>query len=72
MTGEVPTILGPDAPVSGGFVTIATVPRSALWKVGQLRPGTDTVRFREISAEQAARMAAAQDAQLTVDAMEEL
>ena len=72
MNGDVPTILGPDGPVSGGFIAIATVPRSALWKVGQLRPGTDTVRFREIPAEQAARMAAAQDAQLTVDAMEDL
>ncbi|MGH3358470.1 MAG: biotin-dependent carboxyltransferase family protein [Nocardioidaceae bacterium] len=72
MNGDVPTILGPDSPVSGGFVTIATVPRSALWKVGQLRPGTDTVRFREVSPEQSARMAAAQDAQLTANAMEEL
>lgn len=72
MNGETPTILGPDGPVSGGFVTIATVPRSALWKVGQVRPGTDTLRFREVSPEQAARMATAQDAQLSEHAMEEL
>lgn len=72
MNGDVPTILGPDGPVSGGFVTVATVPRSALWKVGQVRPGSDTVSFREVTPDQSARMAAAQDVQLSPEAMEEL
>lgn len=70
--GDSLTILGPDGPVSGGFLTVATVPRSALWKVGQLRPGTDTVRFREVSPEQANRMAATQYGQLTAETMQQL
>jgi urea carboxylase len=48
VNGDVPTILGPDGPTSGGFTVIATVVRASLWKAGQLRPGHDTVRFREV------------------------
>lgn len=51
--GDVLTILGMDGNTSGGFAVIATVPHCALWKVGQVRPGRDTVRFREISFDEA-------------------
>ncbi|GHE76932.1 hypothetical protein GCM10017786_02730 [Amycolatopsis deserti] len=54
--GDVLTILGPDSNTSGGFAVIATVAHAALSKVGQLRPGRDVVRFREIDLQQAAAM----------------
>ncbi len=52
-TGDMPVILGPDGPSLGGFVCPATVVTAELWKLGQLRPGA-RVRFRPISARQAA------------------
>jgi urea carboxylase len=52
-TGDMPVILGPDGPSLGGFVCPATIIRSELWKVGQLRPG-DKVRFRCVSTSGAA------------------
>jgi urea carboxylase len=57
VNGDMPTILGPDGATSGGFTVIATIVHAALWKVGQLRPGQDTVRFREIGIEQAEALA---------------
>ncbi|WP_063057408.1 5-oxoprolinase/urea amidolyase family protein [Nocardia sienata] len=51
--GDVLTILGMDGNTSGGFAVVATVPHCALWKVGQMRPGRDTIRFREIDYEEA-------------------
>ncbi|MEW9518114.1 5-oxoprolinase/urea amidolyase family protein [Streptomyces tubercidicus] len=51
--GDVPVILGPDGPTSGGFTVIATVVHAALWKIGQLRPGRDTIRFREVDFDEA-------------------
>lgn len=46
--GDVLTILGMDGNTSGGFAVVATVPHCSLWKVGQMRPGRDTIHFREI------------------------
>ncbi|TQN28457.1 biotin-dependent carboxylase-like uncharacterized protein [Haloactinospora alba] len=57
INGDVPMILGPDGPTSGGFAVVATVVHAAVWRVGQLRPGHDTVRFREIDAEEAVPLA---------------
>lgn len=57
VNGDVPMILGPDGPTSGGFTVIATVVHSALWKIGQLRPGQDTVRFREVGLAEADALA---------------
>jgi len=51
--GDVLTILGADTQTSGGFAVVATVPHCALWKVGQMRPGRDQVRFRDIPYEEA-------------------
>ncbi|GAA4669288.1 MULTISPECIES: biotin-dependent carboxyltransferase family protein [Amycolatopsis] len=58
VNGDVPTILGPDGPSSGGFTVLATVTHAALWRIGQLRPGQDTVRFREVDPEEADALAA--------------
>ena len=43
-TGDMPVILGPDGPSLGGFVCPATIIKSELWKMGQLKPG-NRVRF---------------------------
>lgn len=51
--GDVLTILGADSNTSGGFAVVATVPRCGLWKVGQMRPGRDQLRFREVSYDEA-------------------
>lgn len=48
VNGDVPTLLGPDGTTSGGFTVIGTIAHTGLWKIGQLRPGEDTVRFREV------------------------
>ncbi|ANJ65996.1 urea carboxylase [Halothiobacillus diazotrophicus] len=47
-TGDMPVILTRDGPSLGGFVCPATIIRSELWKVGQLKPG-DRIRFVPIS-----------------------
>lgn len=57
LIGDVPTILGPDGLTSGGYTVIATVAHAALWKLGQLRPGQDTVRFREVDLAEADALA---------------
>ncbi len=62
-TGDMPVILGPDGPSLGGFVCPATIVKAELWKLGQLRPG-DTVRFKRLTAVEAAEREAVQDAQV--------
>ncbi|WP_296509913.1 urea carboxylase [Rhodoferax sp.] len=57
-TGDMPVILGPDGPSLGGFVCPAVLLASERWKMGQLRPG-DTVRFRCVTADEAATLHAA-------------
>jgi biotin-dependent carboxylase-like uncharacterized protein len=54
VNGDLPVILGPDGPTAGGFVCAATVVHAAFWKIGQLRPVGDRVRFREVTEEEAA------------------
>ena len=53
INGDLPVILGPDGPTAGGFVVAATVVHADYWKIGQLRPVGDTVRFREVSIDEA-------------------
>jgi biotin-dependent carboxylase-like uncharacterized protein len=62
MNGDTPVILGPDGPTSGGFVVVATVTSASMWKLGQIRPGTDKVRLREATVAEAAEHAARLDA----------
>ena len=53
VNGDLPVILGPDGPTAGGFLVAATVIHADLWKIGQFRPVGDTVRFREVTLEEA-------------------
>jgi urea carboxylase len=53
VNGDLPVILGPDGPTAGGFVVAATVVHADFWKIGQFRPVGDTVRFREVSIDEA-------------------
>jgi 5-oxoprolinase (ATP-hydrolysing) subunit C len=65
VNGDLPVILGPDGPTAGGFVVAATVIHADFWKIGQFRPVGDTVRFREVSIEEAVEAARALDERLT-------
>ncbi len=56
VNGDLPVILGPDGPTAGGFIVAATVAHAAFWKIGQLRPVGDHLRFRPVSVEQAASL----------------
>ncbi|MDQ6728969.1 MAG: biotin-dependent carboxyltransferase family protein [Actinomycetota bacterium] len=56
INGDLPVILGPDGPTAGGFVVAATVVHGAFWKLGQLRPGGDHLRFRQVTVQEAARL----------------
>jgi len=56
INGDLPVILGPDGPTAGGFIVAATVAQAAFWKIGQLRPVGDHLRFRPVTVEQAAEL----------------
>ena len=47
-----PIVLGPDRPVTGGYVKIATVIAADFRRIAQARPG-DTFRFVEVTLDQA-------------------
>ena len=68
VNGDLPVILGPDGPTAGGFVVAATVIHADFWKIGQFRPVGDTVRFREVSLEEAIEADRALDESLTARA----
>jgi urea carboxylase len=51
-TGDMPVILGPDGPSLGGFVCAATLVKSELWKLGQLRPN-NRIRFKRLTPDEA-------------------
>ncbi|KAH6980643.1 allophanate hydrolase subunit 2-domain-containing protein [Ilyonectria sp. MPI-CAGE-AT-0026] len=51
-TGDSPVILSCDSPDMGGFVCLSTICSAELWKIGQLKPGTD-VRLRPTTIDQA-------------------
>jgi urea carboxylase len=71
VNGDLPVILGPDGPTAGGFVVAATVVHAGFWKIGQLRPVGDTVRFREVTIEEAAELDRELDARLTEASLED-
>jgi 5-oxoprolinase (ATP-hydrolysing) subunit C len=56
INGDLPVILGPDGPTAGGFICAAAVAHAGFWKVGQLRPVGDSIRFREVTVEEAAEL----------------
>jgi urea carboxylase len=51
-TGDMPIILMVDGPSLGGFVSLATIATSELWKIGQAKPH-DYIRFRKMTIEEA-------------------
>jgi len=66
INGDLPVILCVDGPTAGGFVVAATVVHADLWKLGQLRPVGDAVRFREVAIDQAIELDRALDAGLAL------
>ncbi|MEP6462392.1 MAG: 5-oxoprolinase/urea amidolyase family protein [Frankiaceae bacterium] len=70
LNGDLPVILGPDGPTAGGFVVAATVVHGALWKLGQLRPVGDRVRFREVTPDEATELDRELAARLTADSLD--
>jgi 5-oxoprolinase (ATP-hydrolysing) subunit C len=71
INGDLPVILGPDGPTAGGFVVAATVAHAGLWKIGQLRPVGDTVRFREVTIEEAVDLGNELGRRLTEESLED-
>jgi urea carboxylase len=71
INGDLPVILGPDGPTAGGFVVAATVAHAAFWKIGQLRPVGDHLRFRQVSVEEAAELEREQRELLSEASLEE-
>jgi 5-oxoprolinase (ATP-hydrolysing) subunit C len=71
INGDLPVILGPDGPTAGGFVVAATVAHVGFWKIGQLRPVGDTVRFREVTIEEAVELDHVLDERLTEASLED-
>ena len=70
INGDLPVILGPDGPTAGGFVCAATVVHAGFWKIGQLRPVGDRVRFREVTVEDAIALDRELDERLTEASLE--
>lgn len=62
ISGDQPIILCVDGPTLGGFVCAAGVAHGAMWKLGQMAPGRDFIRFRELSIPEAVDLARATDA----------
>jgi 5-oxoprolinase (ATP-hydrolysing) subunit C len=71
INGDLPVVLGPDGPTAGGFVVAATVAHAGLWKIGQLRPVGDTVRFREVTIEEAVDLSRELDRRLSEESLED-
>ena len=59
--GDQPIILCVDGPTLGGFICAAGVAYGAMWKLGQMVPGKDHIRFKELSIDEAANLARATD-----------
>ena len=72
VNGDLPVILGPDGPTAGGFVCAATVVHAGFWKIGQLRPVGDHVRFREVTIEEAIALDRELDERLTEASLESI
>jgi urea carboxylase len=72
INGDLPVILGPDGPTAGGFICAATVVHAGFWKIGQLRPVGDTVRFREVTEEEAADLDRSLSERLSAASLEDV
>jgi 5-oxoprolinase (ATP-hydrolysing) subunit C len=72
INGDLPVILGPDGPTAGGFVVAATLVHAGLWKIGQLRPVGDRLRFREVTIEEAVDLSRELGNRLSEESLEDL
>jgi 5-oxoprolinase (ATP-hydrolysing) subunit C len=72
INGDLPVILAVDGPTAGGFIVAATVVRAALWKIGQLRPTGDRLRFREVDLNEAIRLNRELEKTLTAQSLEDV
>jgi urea carboxylase len=70
VNGDLPVILGPDGPTAGGFLVAAAVIHADFWKIGQFRPVGDTVRFREVTVDEAIEAERELDEILTAASLE--
>ena len=59
-TGDMPVILTMDGPSLGGFVSLATIATSELWKIGQAKPHNH-IRFKRMTNEEAVESLARQE-----------
>lgn len=57
VTGDQPVILPVDGPSLGGFICCATIVSAEAWKLGQIMPGRDKIRFREVTLKEARDLA---------------
>jgi biotin-dependent carboxylase-like uncharacterized protein len=71
INGDLPVILGLDGPTAGGFICAATVVRAGIWKIGQLRPTGDRVRFHELTFEEAVERSRQLDSTLSPENLED-
>ncbi|HEU0113917.1 MAG TPA: 5-oxoprolinase/urea amidolyase family protein, partial [Thermomicrobiales bacterium] len=72
ITGDQPIILGVDGPTLGGFICAAGVSYGAMWKLGQMVPGRDHIRFAEQTIEEAAALARRTEALIDEASLEEV
>lgn len=70
VSGDQPIILCMDGPTLGGFICCAGVAYGALWKLGQMVPGRDHIRFKELTIEEAADLARTTDAAVSEESLE--
>jgi biotin-dependent carboxylase-like uncharacterized protein len=70
VSGDQPIILVADGPSLGGFICNATLIYASTWKAGQLVPGRDLVRFKEVSIEEAIDLAQELDGKISENSIE--
>jgi urea carboxylase len=70
IAGDQPIILCVDGPTLGGFVCAAGVAYGAMWKLGQMVPGRDHIRFKEVTIEEAADLARRTDGLIAETSLE--
>ena len=72
VNGDLPVILGPDGPTAGGFACAATVVHAGIWKIGQLRPVGDRIRFREVTPQEATELDRELESMLSDESLEDV
>jgi urea carboxylase len=70
VSGDQPIILVADGPSLGGFICNATLVYASTWKVGQLMPGRDTIKFKEVTIDEALTLARSLDAAVSERSIE--